>query len=302
MTIGNLQAKPNGAGRAVGLLLLGTLISLLAGACSAGDDEIVAGPRDLGHIHDLAFDDNGALLVASHLGLYRIDDVDRAMLIGGARHDLMSMTRLDSGDLIASGHPDLRADEYRREGLPPHFGLAESPDLGESWTVADGLGENDFHVLVPTEDGIYAAEATTSSIWLLAADGEWDQRGSLEARDLAVDPDDPERQIAVDFDGGVWTSDDAARTWRPVPDAPALVEVEWIANGQLYGVDDPGTIWANPDRDGQWLAAASGPAEPETLLVVDETIWWVTTHGGRIFSTENAGRNWGDVYIPPTEP
>ena len=274
----------------------------LISACGGTDDELVAGPGDLGHIHDLAVDDGGSLLVASHLGLYRIDDVDRAVLIGSARHDLMSMTRLDSGELIASGHPDLRSEDYRCEGLPTHFGLVESTDLGETWTVMGGLGENDFHALAPSVDGVYAAEATTSSIWLLGPDGDWEQRGSLEARDLAVDRDNPQRQIAADFDGGVWISDDGARTWHELLDRPPLIEVEWLPGDMLYGIDEAGVIWTTSTNDGDWAAVASSLAEPETLFVSAPTTWCVSTHGGQIFRTDNAGADWVDVYMPPAGP
>ena len=258
----------------------------------------MAGPGDLSHIHDLALDDDGALLVASHFGLYRIDDVDTAVLIGSARHDLMSMTRLDGGDLIASGHPDLRGDEYRRAGLPPHFGLVASEDLGQTWTVTGGLGEKDFHALAPTDDGIYAAEATTKSIWLLDPAGEWQQLGDLEARDLAVNPSNSELQIATDFDNQLWISNDAATSWQQPPDRPNMVEVEWLSADELYGIDAAGKILAASSLDGEWGVITAGPAEPETFFASNATNWWVTTHGGRIFSTDNAGDDWTDVYVP----
>ncbi len=279
--------------------LVATLFLFIA-ACGGGD-EFVAGPGDLSHIHDLALDDDGTLLVASHLGLYRIEDLDTAKLIGTARHDLMSMTRLEGGDLIASGHPDLRGDEFRRDGLPPHFGLVASEDLGQTWTVTGGLGENDFHALVPTGDGIYAAEATTMSIWLLDPAGEWQQRGDLEASDLAVNPSDTQQQMATDFDDKLWVSNDAAASWRQLPDQPDLVEVEWLGDDVAYGIDPAGKIWSTSALDGEWGVITDGPAEPETFFVATSTNWWVTTHGGRIFSTDNAGASWTDVYIPPQE-
>jgi hypothetical protein len=275
-------------------------LALLSAACG-GDDELVAGPSDLGHIHDLALADDGSLLAASHLGLYRIESTDRAILIGTGRHDLMSMTTLDDGRLLASGHPDLRSDEHRREGHPPHFGLVESTDGGQSWQDLGGLGENDFHALAPTADGLYGAEATTGTIWFLGLDGVWEQRGAMEARDLAVDPTDPTRQIATGLDGGAWTSDDGAATWRPLQDGPDLVEIDWLPTGRLLGIDDSGAIWSAASRDGGWEQVAAGPGEPETFLVADEATWWVTTHGGRITATGDAGDTWSTVYRPPTD-
>jgi len=279
---------------------LGLALTLLAAACGS-DGQLVAGPSDLGHIHDLALDDDGTLIAASHLGLYRIEGPERAVLIGSGRHDLMSMTKLDDGRLMASGHPDLRSDEHRREGLPPHFGLVESTDGGESWQELGGLGENDFHALAPTPDGIYGAESTTGTIWLLRPDGEWEQRGALEARDLAVDPADPNQQIATGLDGGVWISDDGANTWQPLDGGPGLVEIDWLPDGWLYGIDDSGAIWSSASSWDVWEQVALGPEEPETFFVADESSWWVTTHGGRISGTDDAGGTWTVVYRPPTE-
>lgn len=63
------------------------LIAMLSGAlalsaCSNDTGGRVAGPGELGHIHDLVIDEDGSLLVASHSGLYRIESIDRAVLVG----------------------------------------------------------------------------------------------------------------------------------------------------------------------------------------------------------------------------
>ncbi|MFV1990369.1 MAG: hypothetical protein ACC652_06475, partial [Acidimicrobiales bacterium] len=52
-----------------GLVPVLLALGLLAAACGSTDAEIVAGQDDLGHIHDLAIDGDGQLLVASHSGL-----------------------------------------------------------------------------------------------------------------------------------------------------------------------------------------------------------------------------------------
>ena len=147
-------------------------VALVFAACGADTTEQVAGPGDLGHIHDLVETGHGELLVASHSGLYRITDTDSAVLVGTEQHDLMSMTS-DNGTLYASGHPDLRLEQYRVEGLPPHLGLAQSSDGGQTWNVdPELLGKSDFHALLPTNSGLYAAD-TEGIIRFRSSDGSW---------------------------------------------------------------------------------------------------------------------------------
>jgi hypothetical protein len=92
-------------------LALSFAVLLAVASCANDSDEVVAEPGALGHIHDLVLTDDDTLLVASHGGLYRIDEFDRAVLVGTEQHDLMSMSA-DADGLLASGHPDLRLEKY----------------------------------------------------------------------------------------------------------------------------------------------------------------------------------------------
>ncbi len=276
--------------------------ALFVGACSADRSGVVASAGDLGHIHDLAFDSQGQLLVGSHTGLYRIESINRAVLFGTEQHDLMAMTRSDEGDLLASGHPDLRIESYRVEGRPPFLGLARSSDDGQTWASLELLGDADFHALVQHRDGLFAAE-TSGRIWFLNSDGEWSKRGTIEARDLAIDPEDSAQQLAVDWDGQLWASADGARTWQEVSEAPALIEVEWLDAGGIVGVDEVGQFWRSEQPQRPWVQDVTGPSAVETFLVESESAesvtWWITAVGGRISTSSDQGVNWTFVYDPP---
>jgi hypothetical protein len=282
------------------LVLLVIVSAMLAVACGAGNSDVVAGAGDLGHIHDLVLDADGRVLVASHTGLYRIDSVDRAVRIGGERHDLMAMTT-DEGALIASGHPDLRLEKYRAQDRPPFLGLVRSDNGGESWEVIDLLGDADFHSLTTTEIGLFAAE-TTGRIWHLDQTGEWIQLGEVGARDLAVDPSDAQHQLAPDYDGTVWVSADGAGTWTPASDAPALVEIEWVDSGMIFGVSEAGTVWLAKAFDGPWTQIATSLAEVETFYIDPTGGWWITVHGGAISHSTDNGTTWNPAYVPPNGP
>lgn len=286
------------------LLAAAAAATLAIASCGTADDEIVAGPGDLGHIHDLVLGDDGRLLVASHTGLYRVDDLDRAVLIGTEQHDLMAMASDDAG-LLASGHPDLRVEKYEVQDRPPFLGLARSTDSGETWKVVDLLGDADFHALVPTSRGLFAAEAG-GRIWRLDDSGGWTQLGEVLARDLAVDPSDPERQLAADYDGTTWVSGDGAANWNAVSETPALIEIEWIGAEMLLGVTEAGVVWRAEGPEGPWTetAVASDAVElaVETFHVDRLGEWWITVHGGAIFRSADTGATWDQAYAPPAAP
>tara|TARA_E500000331_G_scaffold204056_1_gene195773 strand:- start:3712 stop:4575 length:864 start_codon:yes stop_codon:yes gene_type:complete len=271
--------------------------ALALSACSDDTGDRVAGPGELGHIHDLVIDNDGSLLVASHSGLYRIESVDRAVLVGIEQHDLMSMAADDS-DLLASGHPDLRLEKYRIDDHPPHLGLARSDDGGQTWTVeADLLGKHDFHALAATDVGVYAAD-TAGRIMLRSPDGKWENLGALTARDLAVNPLDSSQLIATDEDGAAWASADGALTWGPLLDAPDVIEIEWAATDQIVAASEDGTLWQTTAANGDWSEIATGPSELETLHIEGDQ-WWVTVHGGAIHTSSDDGKSWTLVYTPP---
>ena len=276
---------------------LAIVVLLVAASCASDDTAVVAGPGALGHIHDLVFTDDDTLLVASHTGLYRIDGIDSAVLVGTEQHDLMSMSS-DADGLLASGHPDLRLDKYRVEDHPPHLGLARSADLGQTWTVeADLLGTRDFHALVPTADGVFAADAQ-GTVMLRSPNGVWTELGELTARDLAVNPSDSSTLIGTDYEAGVWRSDDGGRTWLPLAGAPDLIEIEWPESDRLVGAQEDGRLWIAGTPEGPWTSLTSGLEDAETLHI-DEGQWWLTLHGGAIHTSTDEGKTWTTIYLPP---
>jgi hypothetical protein len=280
------------------LALLFALL-LFTASCTSDSGEVVAEPGALGHIHDLVLTDDDTLLVASHSGLYRIDNIDRAVLVGTEQHDLMSMSA-DPDGLLASGHPDLRLEQFRVKDHPPHLGLARSTDLGQNWTVeADLLGIRDFHALVPTVDGVLAADAQ-GTVMLRQPDGVWTELGELAARDLAVKPNDTSTLVGTDYEGQVSLSNDGGQIWNLLDGAPELIEIEWPESDRLVGAQEDGTIWIASTPDGPWTSIISGLEEIETLHI-DDGQWWLTVHGGAIHTSTDEAQTWTPVYLPPQQ-
>lgn len=274
-------------------------LAVFATACGSQSVEAeagsVAGPGDLVHVHDLVPSDAG-LLLATHVGLYRVEGPDRAVLVGDERHDLMSMTLLGEDVLVAGGHPDLRLDRYRTEGRPPFLGLATSSD-GRRWEVVTLLGDADFHALTPAGTGVLAADST-GDIWYFDSNFEAERRGSLSARDIASAPDNPDVVLATDRDGELWESRDGGRSWALVENPPRLLEVEWTRTDLLVGIGADGTLWSAPEPGATWSDHGAAPAVPQSLLVDDAGTWIVADHEGRIVESRDSGASWRELYRP----
>ncbi|MEL7157238.1 MAG: hypothetical protein AAFN30_11625, partial [Actinomycetota bacterium] len=148
-----------------------------------------------------------------------------------------------------------------------------------------------------TPDGFYAAESTGGTIWYGSAAGEWEALGEAEINDLAVDPINPDRVIGADVEGRLWITDDGARTWARIDTDIGPIEIEWPVASALHGIDGAGRIWSTDDPAGTWETAGNGPdAEPETFWIDDAGMWWLGTHGGDIWRSDNTGTSWTQIY------
>jgi hypothetical protein len=264
--------------------LAAVVLGLTAGC--GGETVATVAPEDIGHVHDLVVDDDG-LLAATHRGLLRLTD-GTYRAVGDEIHDLMAVATMPNGDLVASGHPDLRLEKYRVDGAPSFLGLARSADDGETWDVVGLLGEVDFHALVATEAGILGGDST-GTVWRFDSDGEGQPVGSIpfDINDLAISLDDPAVIVATSWDGELAISEDAGQTWELQPDAPAIVEIEWTVAG-LTGASTTGELWAASDPSGPFEPAGEVPDDVESLLVNEAGIW-VATHGGHIHRRDDDG-------------
>ena len=259
----------------------------LAASCG-GSATATVSPSDIGHVHDLVVEGGGnTLLVATHRGLLRLSD-GQYQAVGDEIHDLMAMAEMPGGDLVASGHPDLRLEQYRVDGAPSFLGLVRSADRGETWDVVDLLGEADFHALVAIGDGVIGADSS-GTVWRFDADGDGRPVGALpfDANDLAVSIDDPAELVATSWDGEMAFSDDAGQTWQIRADAPAIIELEWLAAG-ITGATATGELFTAPASAGPFEPAGDAPLDVQSLLVTDAGTW-VATHGGQIHRREVDG-------------
>ena len=256
-----------------------------------GDDRSAAG-REAGdpgpvHVHGLGVDPaNGALFIATHTGLYRVDATsDKADRVGSSFQDTMGFTIVGSNRFLGSGHPDLRTDQ------PPLLGLIESTDAGETWESISLLGEAAFHVLRFAGERLYGYDASNDRLLASADRGRsWSElRKPGPIVDVAIDAGDRRRLAAATRDG-LFESRDAGETWKRLNAARGLLA--WPSRERLYVVDGGGQMFRSRDGGRRFERRGSIGGEPAALLGVDADELFVALHDGTIKHSTDGGATW----------
>jgi hypothetical protein len=234
-------------------------------------------PPDVGHVHALATDPgSGALLIASHGGLYRADA--RGIQRIGLAIDLMGFTVTGPGRYLASGHPQPGTD------LPQPVGLIESRDEGRTWRVLSRGGESDFHVLATTRRGVLGYDGT----WRTSRDlRRWSISTASFAPISLVGSERDDRVLASD-ERSLWASEDGGRSWQAVTQGPgpallarvgeAVVAV--TADGAMHLGRGSGTGWTPSG------ARAAGPVAVTAWGSVEDLTVVVLAQGGLVVSRD----------------
>jgi hypothetical protein len=212
----------------------------------------------LGHIHALDYDPaTNRTYASAHNGVWLVPTADlpssypagdtgpdHATQIAGRAQDTMGFTVARPGLLLASGHPD---PAQQAQIDPPNLGLISSIDGAETWMPVSLRGETDFHDLEAVELGdgqlrVYGHDAADATILVSNDSGKtWSRSSAIQGRDLAVDPQRPDRLYATTAEG-LLRSDDAGATFTPVPGAPALFLVTVTDVGEIIGISPDGVI------------------------------------------------------------
>ena len=261
-----------------------------------GDDRGAAG-REAGdpgpvHVHGLGVNPaDGALFIATHTGLYRLDPTsDKADRVGNSFQDTMGFTIVGSNRFLGSGHPDLRTDQ------PPLLGLIESTDAGESWQPISLLGEADFHVLRFSGGRIYGYDSSGDRLLTSADRGRrWRTLATPgQLVDLTVDPTNPNHIVATaigDGGEGLFESSDGGSSWVHAGETVGLLA--WSARDGLYLVSGDGRVFASRNSGGRTLNPRGQiGGEPAALLADGEDELFVALHDGTIQRSTDGGATW----------
>ncbi|MPV37879.1 WD40/YVTN/BNR-like repeat-containing protein [Georgenia subflava] len=162
-------------------------------------------------------------------------------------------------------------------------------------------GQSDFHGLTAVDDRVYGLDSATGAVMRSDdAGGTWQQAASLPARDLDVDPADPDRIVATTAEG-LLVSTDGALTFSPAEKQPPrpLVVVDHLPPGgeeatALVGLDAAGVLWHFKEA---WASAGPENGEPSAFTAVDEDTY-LAAFGTHVVRTNDGGRTWEPIVGP----
>lgn len=250
---------------------------------------------EVSHIHGIGFDPEspGAVLLATHYGVFRATPNGKASAISADTSDYMgfSVDPSGSGRLLASGHP----------GQGGGLGVIASTDGGVNWTkLSDGAnGPVDFHAMTISRTDPNVIYGLQGGIQVSRDGGEnWTVAGPGPERviDLSVAPTTADTVYAGAV-AGLMRSTDAGASWASVgPSGRAATMVEATADGSLYVFFAGSGLYRLP-ADGKWEALASSfgeryllhlatdPGTPGHLVAVtDESAVLESTDGGKTWA------------------
>lgn len=264
--------------------------ALLLAACANDDPDRtnLAGPDGaLGHIHGLGVDPaDDSLYVATHHGLFQVGGDGETRRVADRWQDTMAFTVTGRGQFLASGHPDPRED------LPPHLGLIESTDAGETWQPLALQGEADFHILEQVGDDLYAYDATSGRLLVTEDRTSFDDVAELPLLSVTEDPDRPDSLLGTTHQGRLVEIDRRGGAINEVP-GPRLVVLDATDNGQVIGIDSTGTIQVREGDCETWKRRGGIGGQPSALVVVKQR-WYAATQD-QVFRSDDHGRSWTRV-------
>ena len=239
-------------------LLLGALLAACGSETSTGATSSPgrsSGALPFGHVHGVGVDPaDGAVMVATHEGLFRVDPAAQGADRVSPVMDLMGFAVVGPGHFVASGHPGPDV------GLPQPVGLIESTDSGRTWRPVSREGQSDFHALTVGEAGYVGYDGSL----LRSADGEtWTTLAiPLPPASLAASPRSSD--LLATTQRGLLRSTDGGESWESVEDAPLLQLVDWGSDGRtVVGVAPTGGVWTSDDGGATWTAGPELGSSPQ---------------------------------------
>ena len=286
------------------LLTVWLVLGLVAG-CGGDDSQEPAAERDHTgpafedpgpiHVHGLGINPkDGALFVATHTGLFRAPEGEQtAKRVAGRFQDTMGFTVVGPDTFLGSGHPDARED------LPPFLGLIRSTNAGRRWKEVSLMGTSDFHVLEASGRRVYGFGSnyeTRAAEFLVSDDGgrSWDKHsppGGIAS--LAISPTNPDGVVAAIQGGrtieGLYSSDDAGRSWQPLADHVGLLG--WTESGLLALVDAEGVVSRSDDGGEEWEEVGEIGGRPAAFEAAGDKLL-AALHDGTVKQSTDSGATW----------
>lgn len=288
---------------AISLPVLVAIVSLVIRISNPNspDRASLAGRPGIEHVHGLGMDPRQkSLVIATHVGSFRLRSDGVASKVGGDLQDTMGFTVAGPGRYLGSGHPEFKDI---LAGAPKRLGLIESTNSGRSWTSLSLSGRSDFHALQFAHQQVYGWDASSGNFMVTRDRTTWDVRSTVAIDSFVVDPDDAEHVVASG-EGGVIESSDGGRTWAVVVGLPPAL-LSWEPATGLWAAGLDGTLRRRQDGRA-WKAVGSLPGPPQALLATDGALYLaslrrdgdesIEKRPAGIFRSGDRGRSWTVLY------
>jgi len=267
------------------------VIAIAACGDSGGEDPRTPGSEPI-HIHGLDINPgDGALFVATHIGLFKSSPDSTGLEPVGPLQDTMGFTVVGPDHFLASGHPP------PGKTVSPHLGLIASNDAGESWEPVSLQGEADFHVLRFAHERVYAYEGLSQRLMVSEDAGKsWSETGTPSpVFDLAVSPNDAERLI-VATEAGLLETKDTGQSWRRLSNAVGLLA--WPKSSELYLIDGSGSVQLSRDDGHAWERRGDIGGRPVAFSASPEGDLYTALEDGSVVGSSDNGASWGLRVAP----
>ncbi len=249
----------------------------------------------IAHVHGLGVNPgDGAVYVATHYGLYRLDPARKGHRVGDIQQDTMGFTIVGADDFLASGHPDLKY-ERRTADRRPFLGLVESRDRGRTWQELSLAGQADFHGLVAAHGLVYGWSSNTGAFMVSSDRRTWDERSTVPMISFAVDPAHRDHVVASG-ERGLLRSRDGGRSWQQEPAGPANAFLSWGSDRDVWSARfEDGEMATSTDAGATWRPLPKLPGRAEALLRHGRDLYVAVASVGILRSTDD-GRTWSIIY------
>ncbi|MFC6695665.1 F510_1955 family glycosylhydrolase [Nocardioides daphniae] len=262
--------------------------TILAAGCSSETPTQVPSPdaTEVGHIHGLGIDPaDDTLYVATHFGLFHVTDDEEPTRVADRYQDTMAFTVVGPGHFLGSGHPDLRED------LPPHLGLIESIDAGQTWRPLALQGKADFHILEPAGDVLYAYDATSGRLLRTKDRATFEEVLTAPLLSVAI-TETQDQLIATTDQAQLITINPETGETRKLG-GPATTYLDTAPDGTLAAIAPDGAIHISSDDGQDWKEVGSIGGQPAAFTISDQG-WYAATDTTVLRSTDS-GATWARV-------
>lgn len=268
-----------------GLILVGCGEGSPAERGESGDTTDAAVGQAFDHIHGLGVVE-GVLYVATHNGLFDIRPDGQASATSSDDHDFMGFTVTNTGEFLASGHPNSQTD------LPPNLGLLESSDSGATWDTVSLSGDVDFHALDAKGGAVYGYDSGRGELLTTTDREDWTSLGQIPLADVAVKADDAATLI-VTTEQGPQVSTDGGETFSVIDGAPVIMLVEWPHAEEIYGIAPDGVAYVSDDGGSSWNDRGELGGRPQAMTATQDGSVYVAMEGSIVVSKDG-----GETFEP----